>query len=315
MSPWGGVTGGSRTTTATGPGGRTYDSSSEHGAAWNRYGAAAGGSRSTSATGLNGRSYSGSSERGVAVGPYGRTVGGAEHTGTAMGPAGSATRSWQSSFSGYHFPTDFGLSHYSSFNSAAMGHSTAYWSASATTARAGYARSNFGYYNAFRPAWYTAHPGCWYAAGWTAASAWETATQPVLANFVSIPSQPIYYDYGNNIVYHDNSVYVDGHDTGAAQTYAQQATAIADQGQSAAAPADQEWKALGIFALVASEEKNSNNIFQLAVNKDGIIRGNYYDGLMDTTTPVFGSVDKKSQRAAWTIGKKKTEYSKQASST
>ena len=26
---------------------------------------------------------------------------------------------------------------------------------------------------------------------------------------------------------------------------------------------------------------------------------------MDTTTPVYGSVDKKTQRAAWTIGKKK----------
>ena len=44
-------------------------------------------------------------------------------------------------------------------------------------------------------------------------------------------------------------------------------------------------------------------MFQFAVNKDGIIRGNYYDGLMDTTTPVYGSVDKKTQRAAWTIGK------------
>jgi hypothetical protein len=35
-----------------------------------------------------------------------------------------------------------------------------------------------------------------------------------------------------------------------------------------------------------------------------VIRGNYYDGLMDSTTPVYGSVDPKSQRAAWTIGKK-----------
>ena len=42
----------------------------------------------------------------------------------------------------------------------------------------------------------------------------------------------------------------------------------------------------------------------MALDKNGIIRGNYYDGLMDTTTPVYGSVDKKNQRAAWTIGKK-----------
>ena len=45
-------------------------------------------------------------------------------------------------------------------------------------------------------------------------------------------------------------------------------------------------------------------MFQLAVSKAGVIRGNYYDGLMDTTTPVYGSVDPKTQRAAWTIGKK-----------
>jgi hypothetical protein len=43
----------------------------------------------------------------------------------------------------------------------------------------------------------------------------------------------------------------------------------------------------------------------LAVHKNGIIRGNYYDGVMDTTTAVYGSVDKKTQRAAWTIGKTK----------
>ena len=40
------------------------------------------------------------------------------------------------------------------------------------------------------------------------------------------------------------------------------------------------------------------------MNQAGTIRGNYYDGLMDTTTPVYGSVDKKTQRAAWSIGKK-----------
>jgi hypothetical protein len=42
-----------------------------------------------------------------------------------------------------------------------------------------------------------------------------------------------------------------------------------------------------------------------AVNKDGVIRGNYYDGLTDATTEVYGSVDKKVQRAAWMISKKK----------
>ncbi len=84
----------------------------------------------------------------------------------------------------------------------------------------------------------------------------------------------------------------------------QQATTLADQGQTADAPDSGEWQPLGVFSLVQGDETTSNNLFQLAVNKQDIIRGNYYDGLMDTTTPVYGSVDKKNQRAAWTIGKK-----------
>ena len=63
---------------------------------------------------------------------------------------------------------------------------------------------------------------------------------------------------------------------------------------------------LGIFAMVQGEETTSNNLFQLAINKDGVIRGNYYNALTDTSEPVYGSVDKKTQRAAWTVGDKKT---------
>lgn len=50
---------------------------------------------------------------------------------------------------------------------------------------------------------------------------------------------------------------------------------------------------------------NGNSLFQLAVNKAGILRGNFYDALSDTALPIYGSVDKKSERAAWTIGDRK----------
>ena len=61
-----------------------------------------------------------------------------------------------------------------------------------------------------------------------------------------------------------------------------------------------------MFAIVQGEEKTSNHIFQLAVNKKGVIRGNYYDAVTDTTSEVYGSVDQKTQRAAWTVGDRKT---------
>ena len=58
--------------------------------------------------------------------------------------------------------------------------------------------------------------------------------------------------------------------------------------------------------MVQGEETNSNHIFQLSINKQGVIRGNYYDAVTDSTAQVFGSADKTTQRAAWTVGDRKT---------
>jgi hypothetical protein len=307
--PGGAAAGSSRDVTATGAGGRSYSSSSDHGYAAGRYGGSvSGGERSTTATGVNGRSYAGSSEHGYAVGPYGRAVGGSRGSATASGARGTASASWQSAFAGGgHMSTDFGLAHYSSVGAASVGrvgHSTAYWSHSYVTGHAAVIRGNFGYSAAFRPAWYTAHPGCWAAAGWGAGAAWTAATWPAVTTWCSIPAPPINYDYGNTLVINDNSVTLNGQPAGTAPEFAAQATAIADKGQQAGPPPDAEWKPLGVFSLTQGYEQQSNYVFQFAVSKEGVIRGNYYDGLMDATTPVYGSVDPKSQRAAWTIGKK-----------
>src|SRR5262249_39476311 len=87
--------------------------------------------------------------------------------------------------------------------------------------------------------------------------------------------------------------------------YADQASQIAAAGQQTQPAPDEKWQALGVFAMVKGDETTSNDIFQLAVNKDGVLRGNYYNAVSDTATPVSGSLDKKSQRVAWTIGDKK----------
>jgi hypothetical protein len=41
---------------------------------------------------------------------------------------------------------------------------------------------------------------------------------------------------------------------------------------------------------------------QLAVNKQGVIRGNYTDTTANTSQVIQGSVDKKTQRVAFTVG-------------
>jgi hypothetical protein len=115
----------------------------------------------------------------------------------------------------------------------------------------------------------------------------------------------VYYDYGSNVVYEGDSVYVDGTSVGTQEEYAQQAIVVADTGKQAEASKEAEWLSLGVFAMVQGERTDSNDLFQLAVNKAGTIRGNFYNVLTNSTLPVYGAVDNKTQRAAWTVGDQK----------
>lgn len=185
---------------------------------------------------------------------------------------------------------------------------TRYISASTMSTRGVAIRRNFGYYGSFTPTWFARYPGAWVALGWTAADAWRAATWAFCAPFVGFATDApaIYYNYGDNVTYQDGNVCYDGKVDATQAQYAQQATQIAEVGAKAKPPEDEKWQPLGVFAMTMGNETTSNDIFQLAINKDGIVRGNYYNAMSDTTTPVYGSLDKKSQRLAWTIGDKKT---------
>jgi hypothetical protein len=213
----------------------------------------------------------GASRGGVAVGPGGVAAGGTR-VGAAAGPAG---------------------------------HYTAYRSTAAVRTQAGYVRTGFRGYNYFNQGWYVSHPGAWRAAAWGAAAYWAWAPYSTVSTFCGYPEEPVVYDYGSNVVYVDDRVISSGEVVGTAEEYANQATEIASAGQAAKPPEQEEWQSLGVFGLIQGEEKETNNLFQLAINKDGVIRGNYYSSLTDTTMPVAGSVDKKTQRAAWFVGDKK----------
>jgi hypothetical protein len=166
-------------------------------------------------------------------------------------------------------------------------------------------RNNF-QNNAFHNNWWVQHPGAWRAARWaTAGVIFGAASWATCSNYCGYPAEPVYYDYGSNVVYEGDSVYVNAEPVATQEEYAQQAITLADTGKQAQATKEEEWLPLGVFAMVQGEQTNGNDLFQLAVNKAGTIRGNYYNPLSDTTLPVYGSVDKKTQRAAWTVGEKK----------
>jgi hypothetical protein len=126
-----------------------------------------------------------------------------------------------------------------------------------------------------------------------------------LGPFLGIDGPPIDYDYGSTAVYQDGTMYLNGDPIGTADDYAAQAMALEDAGRSAMLADSDQWEPLGVFGLIQGNEQVAQRIFQLAVNKAGIIHGNYYDAVGDTNQPVFGSIDKKSQRAAWSIGDRK----------
>lgn len=171
-------------------------------------------------------------------------------------------------------------------------------------------RGGFYGYGMYYPGWYAAHPGVWHVSTWPAGYAWRACTWGSMMAWLTLANaQPIYYDYGNNVVYQDNSVYVNNQDMGTAEQYTQQASQLAAAGASANVSDEKNWMPLGVFALSESGQTKSDSVVELAVNAQGIIRGNYTNTKTKKTQQVQGSVDKKSQRAAWTVGDdQKTVY-------
>ncbi len=160
-----------------------------------------------------------------------------------------------------------------------------------------------GYRGWFGAGWYTRHPGAWRARRLTGALIWTSVTWNALTNWWGWGTGTSYnYDYGNTVVYEGDTVYYDSKPAATADEYYDQASGIAEQG-AAEVSDEEEWRSLGVWAMVQGDETQSNKMLQIAVNKDGLIRGNHYDALTETTLPIQGSVDKATQRAAWTVGK------------
>ena len=261
----------------TGPGGQEFGKVGRVGGVKGPGGNAVGGSRGISATTGPRGSGVGVSRGGFASGPNAMA---AFRGGVAVGPHGVVAGRT-------------GL--------ASNGHGTYFRSAAAVSGQGvAVRRGAIGYHNCFTSTWCAKYPGAWYAARWATAAAWTAASWSTMTSYGY--SEPVSYDYGSTVVYQDNSVYVNGDVVGTSEEYSEQATTLAETGKEAEAPKEDEWTPLGVFAMVQGEEESSNNIFQLAINKDSVIRGNYYNAVTDTTEEVYGSVDKKTQRAAWMVG-------------
>jgi hypothetical protein len=285
------IAGGKSGTAVIGPNGNIHATGSKGVAVKGPGGAAIAGSKGSVTAGPGGVVASGG--RGaVATGPGGTAAAG-RHGTVAVGPNGAVA-------AGGRF-----VAGRSAGGFAYAG--TRYVAANDLSGRGAYVRRTFGYYNAFTPAWYRRYPGAWVAAGWLAGSVWTAATWASCMSTVGYAAStaPFMYDYGDVVTYQDGAVYSGDEELATEVEYADQATQIAETGQKVQPGTDEKWQPLGVFAMVKGDETTSDNIFQLALNKEGVVRGNYYNALTDSVQPVYGALDKKSQRVAWTVGDRK----------
>jgi hypothetical protein len=152
-------------------------------------------------------------------------------------------------------------------------------------------------WNAFTPGWIGRYPGAWWPGKWAVwGTAWALATWPYASAYCGCSGEPAYYDYGGNVAYEDGQVYVDDQPVATAEEYYQQADQIAASGEQSA---NEDWMPLGVFAVIAEEgQTQTDKVVQLAINRDGVIRGNFQDVMTDAVTPIVGAVDKTSQRVS-----------------
>ena len=126
----------------------------------------------------------------------------------------------------------------------------------------------------FSSAWYGNHPSAWQSANlrsdaWTAASL-GSATAWLGARAIAATNDTVYTGESDS---DDNSQ--DSDDS------------LTQEGETPL-PADEEFLPLGVFALAPQQQTTANSVVQLAISRDGIVRGTYVDLLTNQEQSIEG---------------------------
>lgn len=190
-----------------------------------------------------------------------------------------------------------------------------------------------GYHSYWTDHWYRDHPWAWrphssfLPSYWWRPLVWDSVItwgagylwRDALADTYVAP-EPVYYNYGDNIVYDGDMVYVNGVPYVSADEYYQQTVTLANEGadtsvdqpeeswtqtqntQVTDSDPDNQWMPLGSFAVLSDPKQTSSHlVLQLAMNKKGVIRGNAYNQVTDKVQQIEGAVDHETQRVAFRI--------------
>jgi uncharacterized protein (TIGR03000 family) len=172
-------------------------------------------------------------------------------------------------------------------------------------ARGADVRANFRQPSLFTTKWFQDHTDSWMPGKWaetggistSADAAWRYPNWDGLIRWTGWDMKPISFDYGINIKIEYNIVFRDEAKEATEEEYYRQAIALAQTNPPGQQPG-MDWLPLGVFALVQEGQTQPSAVTHLAVNKAGMIGGNYYKPETKMNYPVRGAVDKKNQRMA-----------------
>jgi hypothetical protein len=140
----------------------------------------------------------------------------------------------------------------------------------------------------FTASWWADHPQAWRYTH-PHADAWAVATLGGLGAWLGIAALE---DEPYNVY--------------TSETTDEEAADVADQTEQTAAnePAQDvgDFLPLGVFALAPAGAADASGLVQLAVDKQGELRGNYYDVLSGEDAAITGTIDKQTQQAAFKVG-------------
>lgn len=148
----------------------------------------------------------------------------------------------------------------------------------------------------FTVAWYSAHPQAWRddaAVDW-----WRAPTDDRLAAWLATASAT-------------PSVWtVDGQIVAAPPPQADGTRSVLVEERPDGRGAADTWLALGVYAafpadataVAGGEGPEPLAWQQLAIGRDGSIRGNHYDAIADLVRPITGRIDPRTRQATWSVG-------------
>ena len=140
----------------------------------------------------------------------------------------------------------------------------------------------------FTRAWYAQHPNAWHAAHPYAYQRAAT-TAAALGAWLGWAAAPQESSSSTTVIYDDTPNGVEETDI---YTNASPAEIVLPEG---------DWLPLGVYSIVTAPDQPSMQLVQLAVDRNGVVRGVYYDAMTNSTHSVVGSIDRATQRARWTL--------------